>query len=144
MDEPNLPFRRPADYYSTPAADVKPIFPRWVPYGCGSLAIVVLIVVFLAGIFAARGGMGQLFDFMFGSMQGEITKIFTKDVQPAQRAAFDREMKAMREAVRQNRVKIEKLQPLMRDIRDAISDERVTPAETDKLTKEMHAISSGH
>ena len=123
---------------------MKPIFPRWVPYGCGSLAIVVLIVVFLAGIFAARGGMGQLFDFMFGSMQGEITKIFTKDVQPAQRAAFDREMKAMREAVRQNRVKIDKLQPLMRDIRDAISDERVTPAETDKLTKEMHAISSGH
>ena len=139
----SLPFRRPADYYSSPAGDVKRIFPKWVPYGCGSAAIVLLIVVFLAGIFAARGGMGQLLDFMFGSMQGEIDKMFTKDVQPPQKAAFDREMNAMRDRVRQNRLPIDRLQPLLRDLRDAVSDQRVTPAEAEKLTNEMHALNTG-
>src|SRR5579884_1621991 len=79
------PFRRPADYYSSPVGEKKPLFPRWVPFGCGSAAIVLLVVVFLAGIFAAHGGMGQLLDLMFGQMQGDIDKMFTKDVQPAQK-----------------------------------------------------------
>ena len=142
MDEPNLPFRRPADYYSTPTGDAKPLFPRWVPYGCGTAAIVLLVVVFIGGVFAARGGMGQMFDFMFGSMQGEIDKMFTKDVTPAQRAAFDNEMKTMRDAVRQNRLPIDRLQPLLRTMRDVTSDEHVTPAEADQLTKEMHDINT--
>ena len=142
MDEPNLPFRRPADYYSTPTGDAKPLFPRWVPYGCGTAAIVLLVLVFVGGVFAARGGMGQLFDFMFGSMQGEIDKMFTKEVTPAQKAAFDNEMKTMRDAVRQNRLPIDRLQPLLRTMRDVTSDEHVTPAEADQLTKQMHEINT--
>ena len=113
-----------------------------MPYGCGTAAIVLLITVFVGGVFAARGGMGQLFDFMFGSMQGEIDKMFTKDVTPAQKAAFDDEMKSMRDLVRQNRLPIDRLQPLLRTMRDVTSDERVTPAEADQLTKEMHEINS--
>ena len=142
MDEPNLPFRRPADYYSTPTGDAKPLFPRWVPYGCGAAAIVLLIAIFVSGVFAARGGMGQLFDFMFGSMQGEIDKMFTKDVTPAQKAAFDSEMKSMRDLVRQNRLPIDRLQPLLRTMREVTSDESVTPAEADQLTKQMHEINT--
>ena len=142
MDEPNLPFRRPADYYSTPTGETKPLFPRWVPFGCGAAAIVLLIAVFVGGVFAARGGMGQLFDFMFGSMQGEIDKMFTKDVTPAQKASFDNEMKTMRDLVRQNRLPIDRLQPLLRTMRDVTSDEHVTPAEADQLTKEMHEINT--
>jgi len=142
LDEPNLPFRRPADYYSTPTGDAKPLFPRWVPYGCGTAAIVLLLVVFVGGVFAARGGMGQLFDFMFGSMQGEIDKMFTKEVTPAQKADFDNEMKTMRDAVRQNRLPIDRLQPLLRTMRDVTSDEHVTPAEADQLTKQMHEINT--
>ncbi|HEY6842952.1 MAG TPA: hypothetical protein VI391_02205, partial [Thermoanaerobaculia bacterium] len=122
----------------------KPIFPRWVPYGCGAAAIVLLVLVFLAGIFAAHGGMAQMLDFMFGSMQGEIDRMFTKDVSAAQKAAFDGEMKTMRDRVRQNRLKIDRLQPLLRDLRDAISDEHVTPQEARKLTDEMHALNAGH
>ncbi|HEX9164030.1 MAG TPA: hypothetical protein VF980_20150, partial [Thermoanaerobaculia bacterium] len=54
----------------------------------------------------------------------------------------EREMKAMRDAVRQNRLPVDRLQPLLRTMRDVTSDEHVTPAETDELTKEMHAINS--
>src|SRR5437763_12118625 len=96
LDETSAPFRRPADYYSTPIGDAKPLFPRWVPYGCGTAAIVFLIVVCAGGFFAVHGGMGQLLDMMFGSMQTEIDKMFTKEVSPAQKAAFEREMKTMR------------------------------------------------
>lgn len=142
MDETSAPFRRPADYYSTPIGDAKPLFPRWVPYGCGAAAIVVLIVIFAGGVFAVHGGMGQLLDMMFGSMQTEIDKMFTKDVSPAQKAGFEREMKAMRDAVRTNRLRADRLQPLLRTMRDVTSDERVTPAETDQLTKEMHQLNT--
>lgn len=139
---PTPPFRRPADYYSTPTGDAKPLFPRWVPYGCGTAAIVVLIVVFVGGVFAVRGGMGTLLDMMFGSMDTEIGKMFTKDVTAPQKAGFEREMKTMRDAVRSNRLRVDRLQPLLKTMRDVTSDERVTPAETDQLIKQMHELNS--
>lgn len=139
---PSLPFRRPADYYATPVGDEKPLFPRWVPYGCGIAAIVVILVVFIGGYFAVHGGMGQLLDMMFGSMQGETEKMFAKDVTAAQKAAFEREMKTLRDSVRQNRVPVDRLQPLLRTMRDVTEDEHVTPAEADQLTKEMHEINT--
>ena len=27
--------RLPADYYASPVSEVTPLFPRWVPLGCG-------------------------------------------------------------------------------------------------------------
>ena len=36
-----LPFHRPADYYAAPLSEVRPIFPRWVPFGCGSASLVI-------------------------------------------------------------------------------------------------------
>jgi hypothetical protein len=140
LPTPSLPFRRPADYYSSPVGEARPLFPKWVPYGCGTAAIVVLLIVFGLGIAVSRGAMGELFDLMFATMQGEIDKMFTKDVQPADRAAFDAEMKAMRESVRQNRLSMERLQPLLRTLREVVSDERVTPEETQQLIREIHAI----
>ena len=143
MDELNLPFRRPADYYSTPVGDAKPLFPRWVPYGCGIASIALLVIVFVGGYFAVHGGMGRLLDMMFGSMQGETEKMFTKEVTTAQKAAFEREMRTMRDSVRQNRLPMDRLQPLLRTMRDVSEDEHVTPAEADQLTKEMHAVNTG-
>jgi len=140
LDEPNLPFRRPADYYATAVGDAKPLFPRWVPYGCGIASIVLLVVVFAGGYFAVHGGMGQLLDFMFGSMQGEVEKMFAKDVTAAQKTAFASEMKTMREKVRDNHLPMDRLQPLLKTMRDVVEDEHVTRAEADQLTKEMHAI----
>jgi len=138
---PSLPFRRPADYYSSPVGDARPLFPRWVPFGCGSAAIVALFVVFGMGILASQGKLGDLFDVVFWlPMQGEIDKMFTKDVKPADKAAFDTEMKTMRESVRFNRVPMQRLQPLLHTLRDVVSDERVTPAETARLIHELRAI----
>jgi hypothetical protein len=111
-----------------------------VPYGCGGTAIVVLIIVFAVGIAVSQGGMGQLLELMFASMQGEIDKRFTRDVKPADKAAFDTEMKRVRDSVRQNRVRLERLQPLLRTLREVTVDEKVTAAEAQQLTRELRAI----
>ena len=93
---PSLPFRRPADYYAAAVGDARPLFPRWVPFGCGTASIVVLLLVFALGAAVSTGALGELLDLMFGTMQGEIDKMFTPDVNAAQKAAFDAEMKKMR------------------------------------------------
>jgi hypothetical protein len=137
-----LPFRRPADYYSTPVGDARPLFPRWVPFGCGTASIIVLLLVFALGAAVSAGGLGQVLDLMVGTMQGEIDKMFTADVKPQQREAFDAEMKTMRTAIRENRLSLDRLQPLLRSLRDASSDEHITAAETDQLTQEIHEINT--
>jgi hypothetical protein len=137
-----LPFRRPADYYSTPVGDARPLFPRWVPYGCGTASIIVLLVVFALGAAVSTGALGELLDLMFGPMQGEIDRMFTPDVKPQQRVALDAEMKTMRAAIRANRLSLDRLQPLLRSMRDASSDEHITSQETEQLIHEIHEINN--
>ena len=133
-------FRRPADYYSSPIEEVRPVFPRWVPYGCGTASIVLLIALVAGAAGVSSGAFGELFELVFASMQGEIDKMMTADVKPPQKAAFDAEMKRMRDAIRNNRLKIDQLQPLMRAVREASSDEKVTAPEVDRLMKQIHAL----
>jgi hypothetical protein len=76
------------------------------------------------------------------SMEGEIDKMMAPDVRPPQKAAFDAEMKGIRESVRAGRLPIDRLQPLMRTMRETVVDERVTPAEVDELTRAAHAVNS--
>jgi hypothetical protein len=137
-----LSFRRPADYYSTPVGDARPLFPRWVPYGCGTASIIVLLLVFALGAAVSAGGLGQVLDLMIGTMQGEIDKMFTSDVKPQQREAFDAEMKTMRAATRENHLSLDRLQPLLRSMRDASVDEHITPEETEQLTRELRDVNS--
>ena len=137
-----LPFPRPADYYSSPVGDARPLFPRWVPYGCGTASIILLLLVFALGAAFSSGALGELLELMFASMQGEIDRMFTPDVNAAQKAAFDAEMKKMRESIRTNRLTLDRMQPLLRTMREVASDERVTPAEAEQLTREIHGINN--
>ena len=136
-----LPFRRPTDYYSSPA-EGRPLVPRWVPYGCGTASIILLLFVFALGAAFSSGALGELLELMFASMQGEIDKMFTPDVSAAQKAAFDGEMKKMRDSIRTNRLTLDRMQPLLRTMREVASDERVTPSEAEQLTKEIHEINN--
>ena len=145
MDTPEITperasFPRPADYYASPVQVAQPLFPRWVPFGCGTASIVLIIALLLMAAGISSGAFGTLFEMMFGQMQGEVEKMMTADVTPQQKAAFGREMKTMRSAIGANRLPPRRLQPLMRTMRQVISDERVTGPEVDQLTREMHAI----
>lgn len=139
---PQRPFRRPADYYSSPVEEVKPIFPRWVPIGCGTASIVLVVFLLGLAIGVSSGAFSGMFDIVFSSMQGEIEKMMTADVKPPQKEAFHAEMKTMRQSVRSGHLKLDRLQPLLRLMRDAVTDERVTAPEVDELTREVHRINA--
>lgn len=111
-----------------------------MPFGCGSAAILLLVIVFIGGYAASRGGMGALFDPLLSSMQDEIEKMFTKDVTPVDKAQFEAQMKILRGEIRQNRIPLDRLQPLLRSVREVSSDQRVTPAETEQLIQELREV----
>lgn len=126
-----LPFRRPADYYATPGSHLRPLFPRWVPLGCGWASLVFVVVLFVAGTLAPRSG--SILDMLFGKIQDDLAQHFARDVTPAQRAAFAAEMKTMRAAARDGKLKLDKTQTFLRLATDLDSDEKVDHAEADKL-----------
>lgn len=103
-----------------------------------------MLLIALAGVAigVSSGAFSGIFTMAMSSMQGEVDKMMAPDVKPAQKAAFDAEMKTMRGSVRAGRLKLERLQPLMRMMRDVVSDERVTGPEVDRLTRELHTLNS--
>ena len=148
MDSPQItparePFRRPADYYSSPVEDVTPIFARWVPFGCGTASIVLIVALLGVAAGVSTGAFNSVFEMMIASMETEIDKMMTPDVKPPQKAAFDRELKTLRESVRANKVKMDRLQPLMKTMRTAVEDQHVDAREVDQLTRAIHAINTG-
>lgn len=135
--------RLPADYYSAPASEVRPVFPRFIPFGCGAISLFILIVMFSAGAYVQGGGGDRVIDFAVRRAQQEISAIFTKDVTPSERAAFATEMETLRVNLHTHKVKMDQLQPALSIMRDALSDSAVTPAEIDSLTRQLHDINSG-
>ena len=126
-----LPFRRPADYYSTPGADLRPLFPRWVPVGCGWASLLFVVLLFVAGALAPKSG--SVLDMLFGKIQDDIAAHFTKDVTPAQKAAFTAEMKTLRASASQGKLKLDKTQSFLRLATDVDADEKIDHAEVDKV-----------
>src|SRR5436305_1140681 len=84
--------RLPADYYADPLSEVRPIFPRWVPLGCGAAAAVFLVLGFAAGAVIMHTGLGKIMAFFVGVSTGELAPLMRKDVTPAQRQALNQEL----------------------------------------------------
>lgn len=126
-----LPFRRPADYYSTPGTELRPLFPRWVPMGCGWAALLFVIALFVAGAVAPRSG--SILDMLFGKIQDDMTSHFTRDVTPAQKAAFAAEMKTLRAAASAGKLRLDRTQSFLHLATEVDADEKIDHAEADKL-----------
>src|SRR5947209_9871674 len=89
-----LPFRRPSDYYSAPGSTLRPLFPRWVPAGCGWASLIFVVLLFVAGALAPKSG--SALEWLFAKIQTDMTPHFTKSVTAAQKAQFAAEMKTLR------------------------------------------------
>lgn len=126
-----LPFRRPADYYSTPGSDLRPLFPKWVPAGCGWASLVFIVLLFVAGSLAPKSG--SALEWLFAKIQTDMTPHFTKSVTPAQKAEFAAEMKTLRASAKAGKLKLDKTQTFLKLATDVDSDEKIDPAEADKL-----------
>lgn len=132
------PFRFPAEYYCAPLSEVKPIFPRWVPFGCGSASAVILVLMFVAGALFSGPRFGELMDFVIGTSIGELRGMYARDVTAAEKQRFDSEVERMREALRNGRIPVKNLQPFMKEMQSAIFDKSVTAEEVERLTKAAH------
>jgi hypothetical protein len=131
---------RPADYYSS--ASPERVLPRWAPYGCGAASVLVLIIVFAGGAWLASGGFTQMMDLVFGMTMGEMRGMFAKDVTAAQKAALEREVESLRQNLRDEKVSVQKIQPLLEAIRKATDDKKVDRREVEWITalaKEINA-----
>ena len=102
----------------------------------------MILILFAAGAWAGSGKGGSIFATLFGTMQNEIHDMFTKEVTPAQKAAFDAEMNALRTNLGNGKISIDRLQPLLHSIRDASIDSKITPAEAAQLTKAAHDVNA--
>ncbi|MEA2339750.1 MAG: hypothetical protein QOE82_3757 [Thermoanaerobaculia bacterium] len=127
----NLPFTRPADYYSDPTHKLRPLFPRWVPMGCGWASLAFIVLLFVAGALAPSSG--KFLDWLFGKFQTDLAGHFTKDVTPAQKATWNAEMKTLRTAASHGKLQLDKTQSFLRLATDVDADEKIDPKETDKL-----------
>jgi hypothetical protein len=135
-------FPLPAEYYAAPPGDRRPLFAPWAIAGCGIVAVVVLIAVFSAGYFAAHGGAAQLMTFFISSSRRDIAAMYARDVTASQKADFDRGMVTLQTNLGARRVGLEALQPVLRDMRDAMLDDKVTPDEVKKLVTDLQTANS--
>jgi hypothetical protein len=125
--------RLPADYYCAPTSEVRPIFPRWVPLGCGSASVAFVILLFAGGAWIQRGGLEQAVSFFLGMMQGEMAAMYGKDVPDVDKKALTGAMTSFGENVRTHRVPLTKLQPVMDSLQPAIADKQLTREEVAHL-----------
>lgn len=134
-EKPKQSFRFPAEYYCAPLSEVRAIFPRWVPVGCGSAAAVVLVLMFVAGALFSGPRFGEVMDFVIGTSVGDLRGMYARDVTPDEKQRFDAEVERMREGVRSGKIAVRNLQPFMKEMQAAILDKSVTAEELGRLTK---------
>ena len=130
----------PADYYSGPVRS--PILPKWAPFGCGGLAVVVLIIVFAGGAFFSSSGFIDLMDFVIGMTASEMKGHYAADVPAAQRKSLDDEVVLLRKNLREEKVSMVNLQPFLERLQDASSDRKITTEEVALLQDIARRINS--
>ena len=133
-----LPFRRPADYYAAPEQDLRPLFPRWVPIGCGWAAVAFVILLFVVGALAPRSG--SVFGWLFGKIGEDIPAHFQRDVTPTQKAEFAAEIKTLRAAANAGKLKLDRTQSFLKLVTEVDGDEKIDHAEADKLIAAMRDV----
>jgi hypothetical protein len=131
-------FRLPADYYASPASEVRPIFPRWVPMGCGTAAAIFLMVGFVGGAVVMHTGLGKLMSVVLDMSSGEVAPMIAKDVTPAQRDAMKAELAQLSRNLESEKTTIARLEPVLNTLKEAMDDKKITPAEVEKITKAAH------
>jgi hypothetical protein len=134
----------PAEYYTAPVTDVRPLFPKWVPIGCGTASAVILVLLFAGGAIVNGPRLAQMMDYILGTSLGELKGMYAKEITEQQKSQFDAEVNRLRDGLRNDKVSVQNLQPFLKAMQTAISDKKVTPDELDRLTQTAHdAVAKG-
>jgi hypothetical protein len=125
-------FLWPAEYYST--ATPQPVLPRWAPFGCGGAAVLIIVLVFAGGAFLQSGGFVQFMDFVFGMTLAEMRGMYDADLTAAQKQELESEIETLRKHVREEKIAVQRLDPVLKAMARATRDEKVTSVEARELT----------
>lgn len=110
------------------------MLPRGVTFGCGAASIVALILLAGAGAWMASGGIVDVMDLTFGMSMGEVRGMYTSDVTPQQKKALEEAVESLRENVRNRKVPVAGLNPVLQTMQKGIADKKMSPAEVEALT----------
>jgi hypothetical protein len=127
------PSWRPADYYAAPRSASK--LPRWVPLGCGVVAILAIIFMVGVGAFLRSGGLAKIIAISFGQIASEAGRMFESDVDAASREAFRDSLLTVRDAIAEGKMELAGALPVLQEMQKATSDGRLSPAEVEDLTE---------
>jgi hypothetical protein len=130
--------RLPADYYAAPANEVRPIFPKWVPRGCGIASAVILVIGFAIGAVVMHVGLGKLMAYLLDMSVAEIQPMIGKDVPPAEKQALNAELGQLSKNVESEKTNLTRLEPVLTALKEAMEDKKITPAEAERITKLAH------
>ena len=133
------PFELPADYYASPVT-ARPIFPSWVPTGCGIASAVLLVVAFVGGAMVMTVGVGKLMAYVIDSTHGELKAMYGADVPPAKRAQVDAALNGISHDLAADKLPYAKLEPLLTTMRDTMDDKKITNAEADQLLARVQEV----
>ena len=122
----------PAEYYSGPTPPA--VLPRGVTFGCGAASAVALLLIFAGGVFMASGGMLQFMDLVLGMSMGEIRGMYTAEVTAAQKKDLEDSVEALRKSLREEKVSIANLDPVLQAIRKGTGDRKMHPAEVETIS----------
>ena len=136
--------RFPAEYYSAPVSEVRPIFPQWAVVGCGGASALILVILFAAGALFSGERFGRIMDLVVGTSVGEVRSMYAADVTPAEKQQFDAEVNRMRDGLRAGKVQVKNLQPFIKEMQTAIEDKKVNAQELARLTKAAHDAQAQH
>jgi hypothetical protein len=131
---------RPADYYSGPSPER--VLPQWASFGCGAASALILVLVFAGGAYLAHGGFTELMDMVFSMTMGELRGMYTKDVTAPQKKSFDDEIETLRANMRNEKITVQSIQPLLKDIQKVSADKKVDAHEVGQLLAEAKKINA--
>ena len=131
---------RPADYYSGPSPER--VLPQWASLGCGAASVLILVLVFAGGAYLAHGGFTELMDMVFGMTMGELSGMYTKDVTAAEKKSLDDEIETLRANMRGEKITIQSLQPLLKDMQKVSRDKKVDAREVEQLLTEARKVNA--
>jgi len=139
VPSPQPPARRgprlPAEYYSLPAADIQPIFPRGLRLGCGVASAVFIVALFAAGGWLSGNGAAKFLAWTLQMVQIDLGGMYDKDVSKAQKEQLDAALADLQKNVDAGKVPIARIQAVLTAMRTAVKDRKLSPAEVEQITK---------
>jgi hypothetical protein len=135
-------FQKPADYYSAPPGQRGKGIPRGMQIGCGVAGLLFIGLMFLGATFLSAEGAGKFMGFLFGRLKSEISAMTAADVTAEQKQALDRELDVLIRKTESNDLNIVSLQPLLREMREAVVDNRLSPDEVTRLTRILRELNA--